>query len=67
MSGGATPVARSGSRRIWIAMALILVAIVAAANIHLVYVAVTSHPPCVPHLQSPDGSGTAFRAASSAC
>ena len=67
MSGGATHVARGGSRRIWIAVALILVTLVAAANIHLVYVAVRSHPPCVPHLQSPDGSGTAYRAARSAC
>jgi|GEM_PF-1862960 hypothetical protein len=36
------------------------------ANVHLVQVAVTSQPDCVPHLKSADGEG-AYRAARSAC
>lgn len=60
---------RLGRRGRWI-LALIgagLVALVAAANAHLVYVATASQPACVPHLKAPDGSGTTFRAAKSAC
>lgn len=40
--------------------------LVAAANAHLVYVAVTSQPDCVPHLKEA-GSGGSYRAAKSAC
>lgn len=43
--------------------------LLAAANVHLVYVSVTSQPDCVAHLrqgESPAASGQ-FRAAQSAC
>ena len=57
---------RRGRLIAW-AIAFGIVAVVAGANAHLVYVATASQPECVPHLKSPDGSGTAFRAAKSAC
>lgn len=37
-----------------------------AANAHLVYVALTSQPDCVPHAKAADEGGT-YRAARSAC
>ena len=40
--------------------------LVAGANAHLVYVAVTSQPDCVPHLKEAGTSGS-YRAAKSAC
>ena len=43
-----------------------LVALVAVANAHLVYVAFQSQPECVEHLKSADGDG-GYRAAKSAC
>lgn len=46
---------------------LAIVALVAVANTHLVYVALTTQPECVPHLKTPDGSGATYRAAKSAC
>jgi hypothetical protein len=50
----------------------IAVALLVLANVHLVYVATTSQPDCVPHLKSPvlNSSGEAngnFRAARSSC
>lgn len=63
MSG--TP--KRGSRRLWIALAIAITAVVAAANIHLVHVSIASQPGCVPHLKAPDGSGTTYRAAKSSC
>jgi hypothetical protein len=39
-------------------------AILLAANAHLVYVAVTSQPDCVPHQK---GEGDSYQAAKSAC
>jgi hypothetical protein len=45
-----------------------LVALVLAANAHLVYVAVTTQPDCVAHLKQPDvGHSGSYRAAKSAC
>lgn len=41
-------------------------AVVILANIHLVYMAVTSQPDCIPHLKERGVEGT-FRAAKSAC
>ncbi|MEJ8570386.1 hypothetical protein V3328_02810 [Microbaculum marinum] len=38
----------------------------AAANIHLVYVAINSQPDCVPHLKDAGENGR-YRAAKSAC
>ncbi len=58
---------RHGSRRFWIALAVAITALVAAANIHLVHVSIASQPGCVPHLKAPDGSGTTYRAAKSSC
>ena len=39
----------------------------AAANIHLVYVAISSQPDCVPHLKEAGTGPRDFRAAKSAC
>ncbi len=44
-----------------------IVAVLLAANAHLVYVAFTSQPDCVSHLKLPDGSNEHFRAAKSGC
>ena len=45
-----------------------LVALVLAANAHLVYVAVTTQPDCVAHLKQSDvGHSGSYRAAKSAC
>jgi hypothetical protein len=63
MSGTVKP----GARRLWIALAIAITAVVAAANIHLVHVSIVSQPGCVPHLKAPDGSGTTYRAAKSSC
>ncbi|MEQ1953345.1 hypothetical protein [Mesorhizobium sp. CN2-181] len=40
--------------------------LLAAANAHLVYVALVSQPDCVPHLQDAGQNGT-YRAARSSC
>ncbi|MGE0061842.1 MAG: hypothetical protein AB7T86_07170 [Xanthobacteraceae bacterium] len=42
-------------------------ALIAAANWHLVYVATASQPGCVPHLRQSDGGADSFRAAVSSC
>jgi hypothetical protein len=46
-----------------------MVAIVVAANAHLIYVANTSQPACVTHLTQGEGDATRglFRAAQSSC
>lgn len=58
-------------RRFWnrpvaIGMILAFVAVLVLANGHLVYVAFTSQPDCVPHLKH-EGSSGAYQAAKSAC
>ncbi|NGN42703.1 hypothetical protein G6N74_16660 [Mesorhizobium sp. CGMCC 1.15528] len=56
-------------RRRWTSAWLLVPAgllLVAAANAHLVYVAVTSQPDCVPHLKEAGTDGS-YRAAKSAC
>jgi hypothetical protein len=50
-----------------IALALLLLAVFAGANAHLLQVSFASQPGCVPHLKSPDGGAGSFRAARSAC
>jgi hypothetical protein len=55
------------SRRFWLALALVLIAVVVLANVHLVHVAITSQSACVPHLQVADGGNTNYRAAKSVC
>lgn len=63
-------VAPSESRRRWKSAWMLLVPagllLVAGANAHLVYVAVTSQPDCVPHLKEAGTEGS-YRAAKSAC
>jgi hypothetical protein len=67
---GASPRKRvlSGRTAIWLAVAAGLL-LVAGANAHLVYVAVTSQPDCVAHLRSGEGDGHSglFSAAQSDC
>ncbi|MFZ5674199.1 MAG: hypothetical protein ACOZAM_14655 [Pseudomonadota bacterium] len=46
------------------ALAGLCLAVFVAANAHLIYVAVTSQPDCVPHQK---GEGGAYQAAKSAC
>lgn len=43
------------------------IALFVAANAHLVYVAVTSQPDCVPHAKEVGVDGAPLRAARSAC
>jgi hypothetical protein len=54
----------SGRGVAWLAVAAGLL-IFAAANAHLVYVAVSSEPDCVPHWKAPGEGG--YRAAKSSC
>jgi hypothetical protein len=53
---------------VWLFVGLGL-ALLAAANFHLVYVAVTTQPDCVAHLRSGEGKAVRnlFSAATSAC
>jgi hypothetical protein len=52
---------------VWLSIGLGLIVLV-AANAHLLYVAVSSQPDCVAHLQHGDGNGTnRFSAATSLC
>jgi hypothetical protein len=51
---------------VWLAVGAGL-ALVGAANWHLVYVATMSQPDCVPHVRQSDGSADTFRAAVSSC
>lgn len=56
------------SRRFWLAVALGGLMVVVLANVHLLYVAITSQPACVPHLREPGAKdSTAYRAAKSVC
>jgi hypothetical protein len=50
---------------VWVVVPLAIL-LFAAANVHLVYIAVRSQPDCVPHLKDRGGDGQ-FRAARSAC
>lgn len=60
-----------GRRRFWspraIALALGIVALFIAANLHLVAVSIGSEPGCVPHAKAPGGGAAGFRAASPSC
>ena len=59
-----------GSRHNVLRAGLIIAAIVVllvVANAHLVYVAVSSQPECVPHQKSLDGEAGTFRAAKPSC
>ena len=48
-------------------LAAAVLAVVAAANAHLVYVAVESQPDCVAHLKEAGSRAGEFRAAKPAC
>ncbi len=50
----------------WSVAAAVLI-VVAAANAHLVYVAVASQPECVAHLKEAGTQAGAYRAAKPAC
>ncbi|CAH1694147.1 conserved hypothetical protein [Hyphomicrobiales bacterium] len=69
MTGLPTPplrLSRINRRFVALAAAGAGIALLIAANAHLVYVAVVSQPDCVPHEKS-TGPGGTFRAARSAC
>lgn len=51
---------------IWIAAGL-GIALLFAANAHLVYVAMTSQPECIAHVRQGEGNGNNLSAAKSAC
>ncbi len=53
-------------RAISLGIAAVGIALLIAANWHLVHVALASQPDCVPHTKVKDGNG-AYRAARSAC
>ena len=59
------------SRRNWrliaAGIAFAVVALLVAANVHLVYVATASQPDCVAHSKTPDRDGATYRAARSSC
>ena len=58
---------RRNGRLLAAGIATALVALLVAANAHLVYVAVASQPDCVAHAKTPAKDGAGFRAARSAC
>ena len=59
-----------GRDRLWRTISILMVgvglAVLVGANAHLVYVAVTSQPDCVPHTR-PAGEAQPYAAAGSAC
>lgn len=59
---------KSRPLRLWLLVAAVL-ALVLAANAHLIYVATASQPPCVAHVRQGEGSPThgQFSAAQSSC
>lgn len=61
----AAPAPRPGRRLVLIAAGA-AVTLLVAANAHLVYVALTSQPACVPHAKVAGDNG-AFRAARPSC
>lgn len=59
---------RSRSRTVALILAIAGLALVAAANAHLVYVSFASQADCVPHLKDPgDPAKNSYAAASSSC
>jgi hypothetical protein len=48
-------------------LATVVLLVVAAANAHLIYVAVASQPECVAHLKEAGSKAGEFRAAKPAC
>ncbi|MDN2566305.1 hypothetical protein N1F89_08735 [Aquibium sp. A9E412] len=66
MSGPRASARRRGRLLVWLLVPAALL-LLAGANAHLVYVAVSSQPGCVDHLKAPGSGDGAFRAAKSAC
>ena len=59
---------RSRSRTVALVLVTAGLALVAAANFHLVYVSFASQSDCVPHLKEPgDPAKNSYAAASSSC
>ncbi|MBI6630515.1 hypothetical protein [Pontibaca salina] len=54
-------------RLIGIGLALTVVAVFAAANAHLISVAFSSQPDCVPHLKTATEGAASYRAAKPSC
>lgn len=54
-------------RALGAALACAVVGIFAAANIHLLTVAIASQPDCLPHLKTPKEGAATFRAAKPSC
>jgi len=59
--------ARPARRTVIIGLAVSAVAFVLLANLHFLYVAVSSQPDCVPHIKMASGEPGTFRAARPAC
>ena len=66
MTGPATPF-WSRWRIAALAMSAIVLAVFVGANAHLIAVAVSSQPDCVPHLKAPEEGAAQYRAAKSSC
>nr|WP_246461832.1 hypothetical protein [Mesorhizobium sangaii] len=59
---------RSRSRTVALVLVAVGLTLVAAANVHLVYVSFASQADCVPHLKAPgDPATNSYAAASSSC
>ncbi|MCC6597292.1 MAG: hypothetical protein IT559_00685 [Alphaproteobacteria bacterium] len=60
--------ARAGDkkRRIWLLVGAAIVVVI-LANAHLVYIAISTQPECVPHQKDKVEDGAGFRSAKSAC
>lgn len=65
--GGKERVRRMRARIVVGAIIVASVLVLVAANAHLVYVAFTTQPDCVPHLKEAGKTPGAYRAARSAC
>lgn len=63
----AGPTFWSRPRIMALAGAAIGVAVLIAANAHLVYVSFASQPACVPHLKAPQEGAAMYRAAKPSC
>jgi hypothetical protein len=61
------PASRTGRRVALWGLIAAGIGLFVAANVHLVYVAVTSQPDCVPHAKEVGLDGAPLRAARSAC
>lgn len=57
---------RKGKISLWLAIAAGCLLLV-LANVHLVYVALTSQPSCVAHTRAGDGPAGGYSAAQSSC